>query len=135
MVRKYLTGVLAAETLLIAYAVGSLAVTGFVMTVGAPTRRRPRAVKAVVAVAAAVVLAAAVSSGAVAAVAVGSGRGFWRGGVWLPWIAPGLCHESTDQPAPLLRPVSRRDELRNSSRPRKRSALSLLRMIVDGAGL
>jgi hypothetical protein len=23
----------------------------------------------------------------------GRGRGFWRNGIWLPWVAPGLCHQ------------------------------------------
>ena len=91
MVRKYLTGVLATGALLIAYAVGSLAVTGFVMTVGSNSAQAARGEG---------------GRGGRGGRGVGRGgfvrggrgrggrgRGFWRGGVWFPWIAPGLCHE------------------------------------------
>lgn len=114
MVRKYLTGVLATAALLIAYAVGSLAVTGLVMTVGSDSAQaarggggggggrgggggggrgagggRGRGGGVVV---------RGRGGGVVRGRGVGvvrgrGGRGFWRGGVWFPWIAPGVCHE------------------------------------------
>ena len=42
------------------------------------------------AAAAAVWPAAAVVAGE--AVARGRGRGFSRGGIWFPWVGPGICH-------------------------------------------
>ena len=111
MVRKYLTGVLATAALLIAYAVGSLAVTGVVMTAGSDAaqaarggggggggrgrggggvgRGRGGGGVGVVRGRGGVVRGRGV--GVVRG--RGRGRGFWRGGVWFPWIAPGVCHE------------------------------------------
>ncbi len=93
MVRKYLTGILAAGALLIAYAVGSLAVTGLVMTVGSNSAQAARGEGGRGGRGGRGVGRGGFVRGGRGRGGRGRGRGIWRGGVWLPWIAPGLCHE------------------------------------------
>ena len=79
-VRKFVTRVVATGALLALYGLSSFAVGTVVMTAGSDSamaqRGRGRGGRGVV-----------VRGGR------GRGRGFWRNGVWLPWIAPGLCHQ------------------------------------------
>jgi hypothetical protein len=80
-VRKFLTRILAAGALLAVYCMSTAAVTGVVMsatTTSAEAQRRgPRR---------------GWRGRGRGWRGRGRGRGFWRGGVWFPWIAPGWCH-------------------------------------------
>jgi hypothetical protein len=85
--RKFVTRTLATGALVALYAFGTAALTGTIMTADvtsaaaapkkrrAPVRRAPR------------------GRAPVRRAPRGRGRGYWRGGIWFPWLAPYVCHE------------------------------------------
>ncbi len=95
IIRKFVTRVVATGALLAVYALSTFAVSTVVMTAGSTEaqaqrgrgrggggRGRGGAVRG-----------RGVGRGVVVrGGGRGRGRGFYRGGIWFPWIAPGLCH-------------------------------------------
>jgi hypothetical protein len=91
IVRKLVTRIVATGALLVVYALSTFAVSTVVMTAGSTEAQAQRGRGR----------GGGRGRGAVRGrgrgVVVrgggrGRGRGFYRGGIWFPWIAPGLCH-------------------------------------------
>ena len=98
-VRKFVTGVIATGALLVLYLFSTIAVTSIVMTAGSDSAMAARGGGrgGGRGVGRGVGRGRGGGRGFVRGgrgfVRGGRGRGFWRGGVWFPLIAPGYCHE------------------------------------------